>query len=55
LVDEGMKVGLVPRKAEIGNEDLFGLVEMAMYGIKGLSAYLFHAETLRNRYPECYT
>lgn len=39
----------------MGNEDLFALEEMAMYGVKGLSAYLYHAEMLRDYDKSCYS
>lgn len=38
--------GLLARSARVGNEDLFGVVEMATYGLKGTAAYLYHAEHL---------
>jgi hydroxylamine reductase len=36
--------GLDARKAAVQNDDLFGVVEMATYGWKGVSAYFWHAE-----------
>lgn len=38
--------GLLARGAKVGNEDVFGVVEMATYGFKGVAAYLYHAEHL---------
>lgn len=55
LLEEGDKVGIIKRKAELGNDDLFGLLEMAIYGMKGISAYLYHAEVLRAEKKEAYT
>lgn len=47
LLREANKWGLVKRKARINNLDLFGLHEMAIYGMKGGAAYLYHAEGVR--------
>jgi len=30
------------------NPDLFGLIEMCAYGMKGACAYMYHAEGIRN-------
>lgn len=38
--------GLLARSAVVGNEDLFGVVEMCAYGLKGTVAYFYHAEEL---------
>lgn len=46
--------GLLARGATVGNDDLFGVVEMATYGFKGVSAYLYHAEHINNAQgPHC--
>lgn len=39
--------GLLARSAQVSNDDLFGVVEMCTYGLKGVAAYLFHAEELK--------
>lgn len=36
--------GLLARSATVGCDDLFGVVEMATYGFKGVAAYMYHAE-----------
>lgn len=46
LMKEARKVGLLYRKKDI-NADLFGLIEMCTYGMKGCCAYFDHAEKLR--------
>mmetsp|Transcript_74129 Transcript_74129/g.176751 ORF Transcript_74129/g.176751 Transcript_74129/m.176751 type:complete len:580 (+) Transcript_74129:87-1826(+) len=38
--------GLLARSAEVANEDLFGVIEMCAYGLKGTCAYFYHAEHL---------
>lgn len=43
------------RKKIIGDENLFGLIELCMYGIKGLAAYYYHAEELRKLNPNTYS
>lgn len=45
-MNEGKKVGLEERKKGF-DPDLFGLLEMCCYGMKGLAAYFYHAEQLR--------
>lgn len=47
LLQESIKVGILPRKRKVGNDDLFGLIELSTYGLKGLCAYFYHAEKLR--------
>lgn len=42
----GRSVGVLSRKAEIGNDDLWGLGEMCLYGLKGMMAYSEHARQL---------
>lgn len=34
---------------------MLGLNEMLQYGLKGLSAYFFHAEKMRHSFPNAYT
>lgn len=38
--------GILARGKVVGDEDLFGVLEMATYGLKGVAAYFFHAEEL---------
>jgi len=38
--------GLLARSQLVGDEDLFGVVEMGSYGLKGVAAYFYHAEHL---------
>lgn len=47
--------GLLARSAQVGNEDLFGVLEMAIYGMKGVCAYLYHAEHLKKQSPTAYS
>lgn len=54
LIAEGRKVGVLERKKEMGNDDLFGLLELCVYGIKGAAAYFFHAEHLRAEKKDTY-
>lgn len=46
LLAAATKSGLLARSACVGNDDLFGLIEMATYGLKGLCAYFYHAVQL---------
>eukprot|EP00971_Amphidinium_carterae_P078644 1555973-Amphidinium_carterae.1 len=39
--------GLMARGAIVGNEDVFGVVEMGIYGLKGTIAYFYHAEEVQ--------
>jgi len=39
--------GLLARSAVVGDDELFGVVEMATYGWKGVVAHLYHAERLQ--------
>lgn len=55
LLEESRKVGLLERKKNIGDPNLFGLIEMAVYGIKGGCSYFYHAEQLRREKPDLYT
>jgi len=43
--------GLLARGAMVGNEDVFGVVEMGIYGLKGTIAYFYHAEHLNAEQP----
>jgi len=49
------KTGLLARSLRVGDEDLFGVVEMATYGLKGVAAYLYHAEELGGEALGAYT
>ena len=40
------QVGIDSLRARLGNEDLVGLQEMAVYGLKGMAAYAEHALVL---------
>lgn len=42
--------GLISRSDVVGNDDAFGVLEMATYGLKGLVAYFNHAEHLQAGY-----
>lgn len=44
LLAEARKVGLLERKRLVGDPNLFGLIEMAVYGMKGACSYFYHAE-----------
>lgn len=46
LRQAALEVGLLARSDHVGDEDVFGLVEMATYGLKGLCAYMAHAERI---------
>ena len=48
LLQQAVQYGLVARKKRINDLNLFGLHEMAIYGIKGGVAYLYHAEGVRS-------
>lgn len=39
--------GILARSALVGNEDIFGVLEMLTYGLKGTCAYFYHAEDLK--------
>ncbi len=45
LVEQGEKVGIAERRASLG-EDVTGLQELVLYGLKGLAAYADHAQLL---------
>ncbi len=53
LVSLGQSVSIEKRLKALGN-DLTGLQELLTYGIKGLSAYAFHAKKLGQQDPEIY-
>jgi hydroxylamine reductase len=38
--------GLLARGQTVGSDNLFGVLEMATYGLKGVSAYMYHAENM---------
>ncbi|CAJ1420310.1 unnamed protein product [Effrenium voratum] len=46
LLDAAKPAGLLARSSLIGNQDLFGVMEMCTYGLKGTCAYFYHAEHL---------
>lgn len=39
--------GILARSALVGDEDIFGVLEMLTYGLKGTAAYFYHAEDLK--------
>jgi len=39
--------GLLSRSEVVANEDIFGVLEMCVYGLKGVMAYFYHAEHLQ--------
>lgn len=39
----GLSVGVAERRAAVGNEDVFALHELIMYGVRGTGAYAAHA------------
>lgn len=55
LLEESRKVGLLERKRNIGDPNLFGLIEMAVYGMKGGCSYFYHAEQMRKEKPDLYS
>eukprot|EP00928_Gymnodinium_smaydae_P071826 TRINITY_DN55307_c0_g1_i1.p1 TRINITY_DN55307_c0_g1~~TRINITY_DN55307_c0_g1_i1.p1 ORF type:complete len:647 (-),score=84.34 TRINITY_DN55307_c0_g1_i1:110-1981(-) len=46
LLRASRNAGLIHRSKQVRNDDLFGVVEMAIYGLKGVMAYFHHAEHL---------
>jgi len=40
------ETGILARSAIVGDQDLFGVLEMITYGLKGTMAYFYHAEHL---------
>lgn len=55
LLDAAAASGLLARGAVVSNEDLFGVLEMGVYGMKGTCAYLYHAEHLRKQSSSAYS
>lgn len=53
LVRQGQEVGLVARQQALG-EDVTGLQELILYGLKGTAAYADHAHVLGKDDPEVY-
>ena len=53
LLQQGKEVSILSRRAALG-EDLSGLQELILYGIKGTAAYLDHAQTLGQDDPAVY-
>lgn len=49
LQAKGLSVGVMARKAAAGNDDLHGLAELTLYGLKGMMAYTAHARALGQR------
>ncbi len=45
LVDQGDNLSITTRKARLG-DDITGLEELLMYGLKGMAAYAYHAQLL---------
>jgi hydroxylamine reductase len=45
LVEQGRAVGIEPRRERLG-EDVAGLQELILYGLKGMAAYADHAQIL---------
>jgi hydroxylamine reductase len=52
---EAKSHGVLARKALMGDDNALVVREMAMYGIKGTSAYYNHAERLRKSNPSAFT
>ena len=53
LVEQGKQVSILSRRTVLG-EDLSGLQELILYGLKGASAYLDHAQILGQYDPAVY-
>lgn len=53
LVAQGEKVGIVGRR-DVYGEDIVGLQELVLYGVKGTAAYADHAMVLGKEDPEVY-
>lgn len=47
LLKQAEPTGILARSALVGNEDIFGVLEMLTYGLKGTCAYFYHAEELK--------
>ncbi len=54
LIKQGEQVGIEKRKQELG-EDIAGLYELIIYGLKGIAAYGYHASILGKESDEIYT
>jgi len=46
LFKAALPAGILARGAAVDDDDVFGVVEMATYGFKGVAAYFYHAEAL---------
>ncbi len=53
LVDQGVQVSVVGRRNRLG-EDLAGLGELLLYGLKGMAAYADHAQILGQQDDDVY-
>ncbi|MFZ5829727.1 MAG: hydroxylamine reductase [Planctomycetota bacterium] len=53
LVEQGREVSILGRRTQLG-EDLTGLQELVLYGLKGAAAYADHARVLGKESPEVY-
>jgi hydroxylamine reductase len=53
LIGQGQQVGIAARKQRLG-EDVTGLQELVLYGLKGTAAYADHAHVLGKDDPEVY-
>ncbi|KAG5192783.1 hybrid cluster protein [Tribonema minus] len=52
LEAKGLSVGVMARKAAAPNDDIHGLAELSLYGLKGMMAYTAHARALGQRCEE---
>lgn len=53
-MEEAKKVGLNERRKHL-DPNLFGLLEMCVYGMKGGCSYFYHAEELRSFKHDIYS
>ncbi len=53
LVEQGRETGIAQRQADLG-EDIVGLQEMIIYGLKGAAAYADHAQILGKEASEVF-
>ena len=53
LIEQGKEVSILSRRTALG-EDLSGLQELILYGLKGMAAYLDHAQILGQDDPDVY-
>ncbi|CAM9542541.1 unnamed protein product, partial [Phaeothamnion confervicola] len=51
----GLSVGVMARKAHIGDDDKHGLAELSLYGLKGMMAYADHAREVGRESEEVYS